>query len=320
MIEQPRSKIYNWLRREKEDRLEDAKPIAKRMVWKISIRKIHEVLKMVKRYPEIATDYVVGIKTGLSPSTVNKIKKGYLAKPVREEDWNIVKKSYGWLKRDVCWSMDTMMVRFMGGWLYVIMVIEELSRMIVGYKIAESKHGIYAKALLLETLFKMNTKPLVVKHDRGREFENKDFINFLEEENIISLPSPGYYAQFNSMLERTNRIMRRFTVPLEMRYDATYGEISHAIARGQKLINNVMPRKIFAGRTSHEIYETSNPYQDSERTELIKLMLDKQKESDGEYFLNGKGLDKQRKEVVEYLCQMNLCQIHYQVNLKKLTG
>jgi transposase InsO family protein len=216
---QTRSRIYNWIRREKEGKLEDAKPVAREINWRVSLRKIGEVLKMVRRYPEIATDYVVGIRTGLSPSTVNKIKRGYLVKPVREEDWNIVKKSYSWLKRDVCWSMDTMMVRFMGGWLYVMLIIEEKSRMILAYKIAEKKLGIYAKDLLSETIIRMNTKPLVIKHDRGSEFENDDFLKALEEENIISLPSPGYYAQFNSMLERTNRIIRRFTAPLEIKYD-----------------------------------------------------------------------------------------------------
>jgi transposase InsO family protein len=319
VLAQTRSKLYNWLVREKTGRLEDAKPVAHDLHWRLGAEKIKEVLAVLEEYPEIATDYAAAIKTGLSAGSVNKIKKMNQVKPMAAVR-PVVKQSYHWMKRNVCWSMDTMMIRFMGGWLYALLVVEETSRMILGYKLVEEKLGIYARELLLTTIALMKVKPLVLKHDRGSEFENGYFLGALRDNKIVSLPSPGYYAPFNSIMERSNRIIRRFTAPLEARYDAAAWEIEAALARGQRVINHELPRRIFDGKTSRQIYREGRDYENSERMELINLMLDDQEEVDGKYFLRGKELDKQRKEVVEYLCQKNLCDIRYRVQFQKLIG
>lgn len=277
------------------------------------------MLDFIEKFPEIATDYVVGERIGISSGSANKLKRQNRIQSVSAV-MPVVKQSYSWMKRNVCWSMDTMMIRFMGGWLYAMLVVEETSRMILGYKLVEEKLGIYARELLLTTLFAMKVKPLVLKHDRGSEFENEYFMDALSDEGIVSLPSPGYYAPFNSIIERSNRIVRRFTAPLETSYNAEVWEIDNALSRGQRVINHELPRKIFDGKTSWQIYQEGKDYEESEREELINLMLDNQKAIDGEYFFRGKELDKHRKEVVNYLCQKNLCNIQYRVQFQKLIG
>lgn len=299
--------------------MEDAKPVANDIHWRLSKEKRKEMLDFIEKFPEIATDYVVGERTGTSSGSANKLKRQNRIQPMTAV-MPVVKQSYSWMKRNVCWSMDTMMIRFMGGWLYAMMVVEETSRMILGYKLVEEKLGIYARELLLTTLFTMRVKPLVLKHDRGSEFENEYFMDALSDKGIVSLPSPGYYAPFNSIIERSNRIVRRFTAPLETSYNAEVWEIDNALSRGQRVINHELPRKIFDGKTSWQVYQEGKDYEDSERVEFINLILDRQKEIDGVYFLRGKELDKHRKEVVNYLCQKNLCNIQYRLQFQKLIG
>jgi transposase InsO family protein len=316
VIDQARSKIYNWFRREKQDALEDQKPIAHRHPQEIPPAKITEVIEFIARHPEISTNYVVAVRTGISRSSVGNIKKKHGKTPV-EREVNTISGSYSWLKRNVCWSIDTMTLKFIGGWLYALVLIEESSRSIIGYKVVPRKLGIYACELVLAAITEMGIKPLVVKHDRGSEFENKEFQGVLKQERIVSLPSPGYYAPFNSRIERTIRIIRRFTAPLEIRYDATLSEIDRALYRAQRDITRQMPRQIFKGKTSQEVYEAAEDYQEYERERLIEDVYETQEIEDKDYFIDGKRLDRLRCDVVDSLCKNNLCHIEYR--LKKVT-
>lgn len=314
--------IYGWFKREKENRLEDAKPIAHKNPKQIPMEKIKEVISFIEKHRPIATDYAVAMRMGISESSVNKIKHRYITKPEPREEVRLIKGSYQWLKRNVCWSMDTMMVRFMGNWLYAMLLIEESSRMILGFRLCEKKTGQYAGELLLATIMGMGIKPLVVKHDRGKEFENEDFQNILKQEQIVSLPSPGYYPSFNSIAERTIRIVRRYTMPLEHLYDTTLEEVDKALKTAQADINYQLPREMFGGKTSYEVYETGDDYQDYERERLLETVYENQEMEDGKYFLSGKTLDKLRNDLVGYLCQRNLCSVWYRPKQvrKKLTA
>jgi len=321
VISQARGKIYNWFRKEKQGDLEDQKPIVHSHPNKLPLEKIKAAIEFIERHPEISTGYTVGTRVGISQTSVSNIRNRYCPRVV-EKEVNIIKGSYGWARRNVCWSIDTMAIRFIGGWLHATVLIEEASRLILGYRVAEQKLGIYARDLLLATILQMGVKPLVVKHDRGREFENEEFQGALKEQKIVSLPSPAYYAPFNSRVERTIRIIRRFTAPLEIRYDAALQEIDRALYRAQRDINYQMPRRIFNGQTSDEIYRTTPDYEPYERDRLIEDVYEAQEIEDSSYLLDGKMLDRLRQDVVESLCRNKLCHIEYQLKKVKikLTG
>lgn len=278
-----------------------------------------DAIEFIEKHRPIATNYAVAKRVGISESSAGIIKHGHITKPEPREEVMQIKKGYQWLKRNVCWSMDTMVIKFMGGYLYAILLIEESSRMILGYRLCEKKTGRYAGELLLSAAMALGRasglpsgiKPLVVKHDRGTEFENEDFQDTLKREEIVSLPSPGYYPSFNSIAERTIRIVRRYTMPLETRYDATLEEVDQALKHAQADINYQFPREMFNGKTSYEMYETGGDYQPDERERLLETVYENQEMEDGKYFLSGKVLDKLRRDLVEYLCQRNLCTVWY---------
>ena len=317
VIRKSRSMIYNWVKREKSGQLEDAQPIALTNPLKLGWQKVKAVIDYIEQHAEIATNYVTAVRTGVSPSSVSNIRRKYITKP-KEQEVTVAKSHYGWLKRNVCWSIDTMMVRFLGGWLNAMLMVEETSRLLLSYRLCEQKLGKYAQELLLNTIIRIGVKPLVVKHDRGNEFENADFQGALQENRILSLPSPGYYAPFNSRLERSNRLVRKFTMPLEIRYNATLEEMERVFTKAQRDINHELPRKIFEGKTSREIYDATSDYQESEREQLIETVYENQEIEEGKYFLSGKALDRQRQIIVEYLCQRELCFVEQHVEKVKL--
>jgi transposase InsO family protein len=317
-----RSTYYRWSNREAEGRLENEKPIARNRWWTHPMEKVHAVLYWLGAIPEIATNYVLATKAGISQTAVRKIRKKWCGCSEAVASVSVVAKatvarSYAWLAKHACWSMDTMQIRFIGGWLYAMLVMEEYSRFLLGYRLVGKKLGVYARELLLATALELGIRPLVLKHDRGSEFENYDFQEALREERIMSLPAPGHYAPFNGRLERGIRTLRNFTRPLEARYDATLEEVEKALSRGRYVVNEEMPRRIFDGETARTMYDAAEPYRPEEREKLVTLIVEKEKRLQGKFFLKGLELDKQRAEAVNWLCGENLCEVGFRYDAER---
>ncbi len=320
-----RASHYRWRARQAEGRLENEKPIAQNIWWSHSMEKVKAVLYWLGTIPEIATNYVLAKKAGISETAVRAIRKKWCGCSEAVAGASVVvkttaMKSYAWLAKHACWSMDTMMIRFMGGWLYAMLVMEEYSRFLLGYRLVGKQLGVYARELLLATATELKLTPLVVKHDRGTEFENYDFQEALREKGIMSLPAPGHYAPFNGRLERGIRSLRKFTRRLENRYDATLEEMEKALSRGRRVVNEEMPRRIFDGKTARTMYDAAVPYRPEDREKLVALIVSEEKRLQGEFFLRGVELDKQRAEVVNWLCRERLCEVGLKYGVEHGTG
>ena len=314
-----RSLFYTWKRREKAGRLENEKPIAKRIWWRTAEEKKNEVMRVVATNTEIASHWVIGKLTHLSATTVAKIRR---ERNEAVASRLVKRKPVGnceWLKKHACWAIDTMHIRFMGKWLYLLFVLEEYSRAILGWKLTGCKSGEYSRMLIEHIVNEIGIKPLVIKHDRGTEFINHIFMEYLRREQIVSLASPGYYAPFNGKAERGIRLMRRFTRPFEKVYGASWEDIAQAASRGMRIINEVLPRRIFGGRTSSDIYEGGEIYRREEKDLLITKIFRKEDEEQGEYFLKSDLLDKHRENVVNFIQELNICDVWYGKSVKLFT-
>ena len=148
-----------------------------------------------------------------------------------------------------------------------------------------------------------------MKHDRGSEFIDDEFQEQLKLNSIISLPSPGHYAPFNSRMESCNRMLRKFTRPLEQRCDTTSYELHQNLLRANKIINKELPRRMFNGKTSWQVYTEGEDYTETERNILIEKARDRQEVLNGLFFLHGNQLDNRRKEVIKLLQEVKLCRV-----------
>jgi transposase InsO family protein len=306
--------FYGWKDKKAKGQLENKKRIAKNIWWKIGEEKVKEVLEKVEKYKEIATCYMVSVKTGVSESSVGNIfrKHGVNTKKAADKKTKKATGSCEWLKVNVCWSIDTIFVRLNGSWVYVQVVIEEYSRYILGYRINGINNS--PNELIEEIKKKTGVIPFILKKDRGKEFFNTIFLKCLSMGGIISMFSPLFYAMFNGKMERTNRIIRAFLKPVEKNNNATMEDLEKTMERAVNTINNELPRKMFGGKTSAEIYRTGEKPDESERAALIEEISRKYKEVVKEAEEKKKKwdrLDIERICVVKSVTDLNLCRVKY---------
>ncbi|HDT14600.1 MAG TPA: transposase, partial [Firmicutes bacterium] len=241
----------------------------------ISRDKEKEVLRACKKLGSMATNYIVGCSAGVSASTAGRIINKYRPKqknnPAKQPEIKVK-----WGKLHTCWSIDTLTVKLAGGIkAYLQLILEERSRCILSSQLIMKKSGKKSAGLIRATIHAFNLAPLVLKHDRGSEFMNSDVQGLLKNYRILPLVSPYRYPPYNGKLENTNRLIRKYmsrTRP--MSYEKTEALVKEAVC----YINEEMPRAIFEGRTSKEIYSAGIYFKESCRrrfTWLVKKHMDK---------------------------------------------
>jgi hypothetical protein len=286
--------------------LANKKPGPKNAWWSLPEEKVKEVIELTTKWKEIATNYVIGIKAGISASSAGKILHEYLGPRKEEKERRHDLKTCDWMKMHVCWALDTIKIPSKEGYVYVQLLIEEYSRCVLGWILSYSNTGEKAKTLIQEAIEKHNITPLVIKTDRGSEFVNDVVKSYLKEKEILYMPSPGHYPLFNGRLERENRIFRQF---LKKKGGLTTEEILKRLEKAIYVSNHELPRRIFSGKTSADIFKKGEIYKKEEKEILKQKVEERIKEIEE---LKTPGLDKLdvlRKAVVNCVVDMGLCTI-----------
>lgn len=308
-----RSRYYRWgARQRRGESLEDRKPVARNRWWRLTKDIKAKVLKFTKEYHEIASQWTIGRLAGVSGSSVAKIWQETTRKIQTVSI--IIPKALGvceWLRLHACWALDTMCVKVSGAMLYLMVLIEEYSRLMLGWELCSEKTPGHAVNLVRKTIACLGLNPLVLKHDNGTEFTGAEFQASLAAAGILSLASPAYYAPFNGKCERANRNMRKFTKNVEEQPEAGIPDLVGAVRRGFRVINDVLPRRIFGGQTSREVYDSGRMYAAEEQGWLIGRMQEVQKRLELEHERRRRYYDLRRRAIVEAVSSMNLCEVRY---------
>ena len=284
----------------------DKKTGPKNVWWALPEEKVKKVIELTERWKEIATNYVIGIKADISASSVGKILHEYFGPRKEKKERKHGLKTCDWMKMHVCWALDTIKIPSKDGYVYAQLLIEEYSRCVLGWILSYSNTGEKAKKLIEETIEKHKITPLVIKTDRGSEFVNETVKSYLKEKEINYMPSPGHYPLFNGKLERENSIFRRF---LKKKGGMTFEEISNRMGKAIYVSNHELPRRMFSGKTSADIFKKGEIYQQDEKEILKQKVEERIKEIEK---LKTPGLDKLdvlRKAVVNCVVDMGLCTI-----------
>ena len=258
----------------------------------------------------VAGHYALGMLSGVSEGLVSKILKKYnLLTEEEEEKQKREEKSWAWLKKDMCWTIDTVEIKYRGRKVYLIIVDEEYSRKPLGYCLSLDKSGKTVKVFLEGLFTSLGKKPLIIKYDRGKEFNNKEVTKYLKSEGVIILASPRYYPRFNGKHERSNLIIRVF---LKNRLKGRYSVevLDEVIRLAMDWAANILPRRMFGGRTSKEVYDAGESYTEEDRRNLLEKIEEKRLKVDGEKEASRRDfLDWERKHVVESVVELNLCEV-----------
>lgn len=303
-MEIPRELYYSWLKRET---LEDRKPGPRHAPWALSDETVSKVLELKKQYEEIATCYVIAIKAGISPSSVGKIFREHAGQAKEKNPKKKCFKTVDWLKMHICWALDSLKIASNDGYVFAQLIFEEYSRSVLGWIASFSNTAEKAKMLFENVTEKFEIMPLIAKSDRGSEFQNSTVKGYLDENGILPMPSPGNYPLFNGKLERENSIIRKFLKPKKGGYSAE--EICARIEKAVYVINHELPRRIFGGKTSAEVFKNGEIYKKEEKEMLIKKAEEEIAKIEKQRIPGVDQLDVIRKGMVKSVVDMGLCVI-----------
>jgi hypothetical protein len=311
-----RSVYYYWKKKSERGSVANEKPVAKNIWWKLPVERVEAVKELANRFKEIASCYTIGVMAKVSVSSVWKILHRERKEETAGAEKEAKKKPDGkceWLKLHACWAIDTMHVKWNGRKLYVKVLIDECSRMIIGLRVSLENTGAETVALLKEAREIAGMWALVIKMDNGPEFRNREVEELLKENRVVALYSPKYYAPFNGRIEREIRILRKYLKHFKGNRDEMFEEIISGLGRALGCINNVLPRKIFNGRTSMDIYRGGEVYREEDRAVLIKKIEEKLKEleTNTSAYVHDKKFDPYRNSVVKSVMEVNLCAVQF---------
>ena len=301
-----RSLLYTWKKREQEGCLANEKPVPKNIWWALSPEKEAQVMALYEEFPEIATHYVLGVKVGISASSAGRILKKNLPKEIEVVKEVIEEKSCEWLKLHACWSIDTVKFLTLEGWLYIQILLEEYSRVELGWLASMSNTADHAVLLTEKVVDVLGVQPLILKFDRGSEFKNAELKSLLEKKEITGLVSPRHYPGFNGKLERENQLIEKF---LPEKGGLMIAETYKRLERAMYCTNHELPRRIFDGKTSAQMYAEGEMYMENEREMLKHLILKHQAEIELVKNPRWDKLDVERKAVVHSVVEMKLCEV-----------
>lgn len=296
-----RSLLYRWKGRQEKGCLENFKPIAKNHPLKISQEKRQEVINLYQKKKKAKKPYdekALGYLTNLSHGLVGKILRAYRGKikgkKILADDF------YQFDYLHLCWSADFMMLKVKEGWAKVLILLEEYSRHILGYKIVLRMTAQEVENLLLWAVNFYRIKPLLFKHDRGTQFTAKRIKSILAFLNIMDLATRTHYPYSNGKNERKIKEVRKWLSPFE---GIAFQKLKEVAPERIDEINWFYPRIIFNGLTSGKVL-LKGPLLEEKVKEKFRLMV---KEKEEQLISLDKYFSKARwKAVQESLKEMNL--------------
>lgn len=156
---------------------------------------------------------------------------------------------YEFVAPQVVYSDDFIKVRPSGR---VLRVQDERARLIFGWE--HRDHWPDSEvARFVAAVFQKYGPPYFFKHDLGSEFRGGIFQSMLRGVQVIALPSPGGYPQYNGKHERTNRSVRAWLVPTTQD-DPTLNQVIEEMHQSLLDENGGRRKEILGGRTPEEVW------------------------------------------------------------------
>lgn len=105
------------------------------------------------------------------------------------------------------WASDITYVRLVGGFCYLVVVMDWYSRCVLSWRVSNSLHDEFCVSALTEAIRKYG-RPEIFNTDQGSQYTGKDFTDVLKEHNIqISMDGKGRWAD-NVIVERFFRTVK----------------------------------------------------------------------------------------------------------------
>ena len=201
------------------------------------------------------------------------------------------------------WSEDGTAFSERGRKKELLVLQDECARFKINWRLTSGPAGAEAVAGYLREAFEAHGAPLVLKHDGGAIFHEKQVKEVLERYGIIELTSPPGYPPFNGKQERSMRDIKSYERAL--RRHGGGRNLRERIDMTMRDLNEERPRPVLGGKTAREVMEDCRTIL-PERGRLRMEVLTRQADLEAEAGSRKEHRAARRKAVVEVLMRYNL--------------
>jgi len=247
------SDIDLWIMRRIDELHTDEPTWGYRMITRI-LRRDHGLIinrKKVRRLMRLMGIYTLYPKPNLSKRFHAQYIRPYLLRNLAIQ------------APDQVWGVDITYIRLKKGFLYLFVIIDWYSRLIVDYELSSTLDKSFVFACLKRALSKR--KPQIINSDQGGHFTNPDYIRLLEQHQVkISMDGKGQCLD-NARTERFFRTLKYDRIYIH-EYE-TPRDIRAMLKAYISSYNEYRPHSSLAGKTPAEVYfgttlETVMAYQE----------------------------------------------------------
>jgi transposase InsO family protein len=205
---------YKWSNRRKQEGLEGLKDKSRvpKKVWNKTEKVIEESIVFLKKlYPQLGTwDIWLDTKDtiGKCEKTIYNILKrhGFYNKPKEKKKC----RRYQYKSRNELWHIDITEFKIKGyGKFYIIAIIDDYSRYIVGFgifdrKTTENVMEVFSKAV------KRYGKPIAILSDNGKQFLSRIYKKYCIDNKIKIRKTKPYNPKCNGKIERWFKDLKNY--------------------------------------------------------------------------------------------------------------
>jgi putative transposase len=151
---------------------------------------------------------------------------------------------------DQIWGIDITYIRMVGGFMYLVAIIDWYSRYVVSWKLSSTlERGFVLRALRKALAFR---KPEIINSDQGSHFTYGDYIKLLKDNKVqISMDSKGR-ATDNAITERFFRSLKWEKIYYESYHMPK--EVYRAVRTYIKEYNDIRPHQALGYETPASLY------------------------------------------------------------------
>lgn len=229
-----------WLMRRIDELHTDEPTWGYRMLTRVLRRETDWIInrKKVRRLMRIMGIYTIFPKPNLSKRFHAQYIRPYLLRKVEI------------VGPDQVWGIDITYIRMQKGFMYLFVIIDWYSRMIVDYELSSTLEKSFVLACLTRAFAKR--RPQIINSDQGGHFTNPEYIALLENANAkISMDGKGQCLD-NARTERFFRTLKYDRIYIE-EYN-TPQELRRMLKSYISSYNNYRPHSSNGGKTPAEVY------------------------------------------------------------------
>ncbi len=260
------SGYYDWLRRPESRRARENRALVSK------IKVLHRASHQIYGSPRVHRDLLsygesVGVNRvarlmrdhGIKSKMAKRFVVTTDSKNTMDTAPDRLKRNFYTAERDTAWVSDTTFIATREGWMYLAVVIDLYSRMVVGWSMSKSNNAQLVQDALTMAIWRRGVKQSVVVHsDQGSTYASKVYQEQLEAHGLICSMSRKGECLDNAVAESFFGTLK--TEWIDRKVYSSRKQAKQSIFEYIEVFYNRKRRHSYLGYVSPEEFERMNAY------------------------------------------------------------